>query len=1681
MLFIWLLQFINPCFALQSNPPLARHFTVSSATQVDREHGSGARFGSVPEHLACCFAGIRVGEASHPGPATDQDMLLNVGLSNPGGLRAKEDIVLQMGPGIWTMAETQLSTVTTRNSARSFKSGGRKLQRVLRPHYSHPAPLRQGSNWAGKWTGVCTISDWPSTRLLLPWPHEQWITGRVLLTRHWVLGTPITVGGFYGYAQGPTWPKAKQLSDQLLETFTREVVIGMSGIRLLVGDYNQDPGALVQQQVWERYGWCNAQTLGIDTLQHEWMPTCKHATERDQIWLSPEAAQLMRGISIQEHFADHATIAVQLAIPTRPTTIRRWPRPAEIPWDQVTTMDWTPPCEVPLDTTMDPTKFLQQWAKSYEDAISEQLTRHQQPRLHARCRGRAQRLTPETMAVEPTVSKPSRQGEVCLQSSMVGVAVRRWFNQLRRLQSLCHAIKANKQTPAAVCYRASLWTAIVKADGFHPDFRTWWMKRESPLEGAPTMLPEAPPGDHMTAFAIYQDFHQHFRAFETWHLAQRNQSLKIKYEGTLSSVYMDLRDEPRANIDHVWKEQKYQVLAVDADTNQIMLDRDIEVQFDSIWFHDQEQFCVSNVEGAVCTVGSPTFFEVADEVVQRIFVSDVNDVLTAFEQHWTPRWNMLSQIPAADWTRIVQFTQAYMPRLQFHLPQIDVEMWYKAVTRFKPKAARGPDGFSKSDLQHMPRHHVAKLIHLFHLIETTDLAWPMQLLFGTVIGLAKRRDAHEEGHFRPITLFSMIFRCWSKLRTQHMIRQIAQYMPAEALGFLPHRETTELWLLLQGQIELMLSLDAPLGGLSSDVKRAFNHIGRKQVFHMGNHLGYPVELLTAWQKFLDNFVRRFDIRGCLGHKIMSDSGFPEGDPLSIVAMLTVNWGYHVYMRIFMPKIQAYSFVDNLTLAAREAITVIQGHFAMLTYSGLFGLTMDEEKTFVWGLSTEMRKALQQLGFPCQYDASELGASMSYGFKIRNRHLKMRGTGMEDKWKRLRASLAPFPQKLVMLHRVFWPKALHGSPSCVFAEHYLTALRRAATKSLKINGAGSNPMLRLSLSDNMQNDPGFYQLNHCLQTMRRLLRKTTDLLPMWKAWQRQFSGKLYPGPFTKLNLCLHQIGWSVEEPPWLRDHDQHQWNLVTVDDKTLQTLLHDAWCQFIASKVNHKTMQDLVGMDHTTTTLDYGKTLPMHRALLSALQSGAFISADEHARYDQEKSPMCTQCSCEDDRAHWLNCPRYQHLRMDIAGWHPDNVQLPACTVYHLLIPRLAAMVAWKEALLQIQDRTNSFLFYPPKKELQHVFIDGSCTAPQHTVLRLAAWGVLSATSCEIVAMGHLNGLTQTIDRAELTALVVATRWSQDTDVCIWSDSLSNVQTAEQIQHTGQIPSHVENYDLWLEFHEALQARPALRTDFRWVPSHVHESAAEDAFESWAFRWNNLVDSFVTSWNLDRPENFMRKHKDVLRTLTWWSERVRQLRAFYFSVAEHKATVPTADTGNDLFEAVEVLSSGDEGDEVQLVSDQLPVNWQVQCRQTTGSLPGQFLTSILQWLCAAEQFENPPVTISDLEFVFILLDSGDFAFPFQLDGSTNWQMKHLEDLFQKPTMAMLLRPLQQALQQINFLFPDVTLRTPSRPAKELGVYISLKGLRAYLPRPIVQQARERLISFTCHRPVRRAGDLARPVT
>lgn len=102
---------LEPVKSLQLHCPFARHFFDSSATAVDRDIGSGDfssnttscdgwhTFGhpalsvlTVNNEVFLDLGTIRYGEAEHPGPPPGD--LLTVGVSNPGGLRRKEQILL---------------------------------------------------------------------------------------------------------------------------------------------------------------------------------------------------------------------------------------------------------------------------------------------------------------------------------------------------------------------------------------------------------------------------------------------------------------------------------------------------------------------------------------------------------------------------------------------------------------------------------------------------------------------------------------------------------------------------------------------------------------------------------------------------------------------------------------------------------------------------------------------------------------------------------------------------------------------------------------------------------------------------------------------------------------------------------------------------------------------------------------------------------------------------------------------------------------------------------------------------------------------------------------------------------------------------------------------------------------------------------------------------------------------------------------------------------------------------------------------------------------------------------------------------------------------------------------------------------------------------------------------------
>ena len=84
-----------------------------------------------------------------------------------------------------------------------------------------------------------------------------------------------------------------------------------------------------------------------------------------------------------------------------------------------------------------------------------------------------------------------------------------------------------------------------------------------------------------------------------------------------------------------------------------------------------------------------------------------------------------------------------------------------------------------------------------------------------------------------------------------------------------------------------------------------------------------------------------------------------------------------------------------------------------------------------------------------------------------------------------------------------------------------------------------------------------------------------------------------------------------------------------------------------------------------------------------------------------------------------------------------------------------------------------------------------------------------------------------------------------------------------------------------------------------------------------------------------------------RKLQWWTERIRQIRTFYFKVAEFQNKEGAGLQQNTDHAGVEVISDDEELENHELLADQLPLTWQVQCRQTPGKIPGCFVEFIFE--------------------------------------------------------------------------------------------------------------------------------------
>ena len=977
----------------------------------------------------------RIGEAKNPGPE------LWFGTTNPSGVRGKEFTYDWLPVGIWGVSESQLTMMGQRQVRQALGRQGATTTRSYTTQFGHAVEPRARSMEAGTWSGVMLMGAGTFRPVTIEWPCNEFEHGRAQIAEAWVGPFSVMIANVYGWAKSPTWPRAHSMTSQLLDVLTKELVLSRNGPRMIMGDMNIQDGDTSHFEVWRSQGWFEAQEWAAHTLGKAISPTSKNTNRLDYVWLSPEMAPLVQDVQLWEYFSDHSALGVKLSIPLQPQVQNIWHLPSYIPWSQVDFAAWQDSTVPPLEMEETPTKTFGTFCRHYENSFTGHVTTSTTS-LPTSCYGRGRTLVPQSRRATYPLLRPSRPGEVAQPTELLGRNVQQWFRQLRRLQSLLHGVKAGKDTPAAVAYRIELWHAIKNAPGFEQGFTAWWISRPVQLQGTPSELPQGVPATG-TMERLFHDFQVNYKKFEAWHVRQRRELLQVTFQAQQTRIFAMVKPEGKSPLTQLEEKKVVHVLAQSEDAVTLHVSEPIAVSPPFNIRYDDFEIGINDVKEDVITTDADTLFSPGAEleVVQRYVTTP--KLHEALAKYWSVRW-WKDPMPPETWDRIFGFARTYFPRGQLAVDPINIDSWTQINKRYTKRAARGPDGFSAKDLQWMPNGLKQQLVDQLNCWEQGG-NWPQQLLTGFVHPLPKRAQSYGVGDFRPVIIYSAIYRSWSSLRARGFLKYIGQLADAHQFGFLPGCEAAEIWLMLQGMIELSHQEASTKVGFVTDLVKAFESLPREPIRILGEWLGLPASVLELWHSFLANMHRRFRIGDTVGPPLFSNVGYPEGCALSCVAMAIVDLSFHMYFSAYCPTTIPLSFVDNLELIDTAVSSLGNGIVTLQCWTDMWHLELDQGKTYTWGTTPTSRTDLATLQWPVKESAKDLGAQISYGKKLSVVEQQSRLESLHQHWYLLTRTFAPEYNKYLILFQALWPRAFHGVSVCTLGQQHIKHLRSQAAK------------------------------------------------------------------------------------------------------------------------------------------------------------------------------------------------------------------------------------------------------------------------------------------------------------------------------------------------------------------------------------------------------------------------------------------------------------------------------------------------------------------------------------------------------------------------------------------------------------------------------------------------------------
>eukprot|EP00435_Cladocopium_sp_Y103_P002837 s5740_g1.t1 len=366
-------------------------------------------------------------------------------------------------------------------------------------------------------------------------------------------------------------------------------------------------------------------------------------------------------------------------------------------------------------------------------------------------------------------------------------------------------------------------------------------------------------------------------------------------------------------------------------------------------------------------------------------------VFQSFIDLWQPMWQKHADEAPARWTPFVESLIQTVPQVSepMPLPAISADQWIQEVRKKKPTSATGPDGVSRLDLLSMPPALTQRLVDLVNQIDQGQASWPTPTMVGHITSVVKHEHACGPQDFRPITVLSLVYRVWSSIRAKQCLLFLDRHAPEGVKGHRPGHATTTIWWQVSQQIEAAALFGQSYSGFLTDICKAFNTLPRPVVWACARRYGLPLTFVRTWDKGIAQIQRHFICAGACSEATFACTGYPEGDPMSVVAMLLINCAMHNMVESMVHPITTVSFVDNWEARSSSVQATCQAFSAMESFTQMVDIKIDVAKTSFWAVQPADRAFLCQSQKEVAHQIRDLGGHLNFTRRFSNQTVRLK--------------------------------------------------------------------------------------------------------------------------------------------------------------------------------------------------------------------------------------------------------------------------------------------------------------------------------------------------------------------------------------------------------------------------------------------------------------------------------------------------------------------------------------------------------------------------------------------------------------------------------------------------------------------------------------------------------------------